>query len=146
MPLYWVIFLITALAMSTLGEMSRRTEDSSLRADESALAHNMLVYRNAVAIYAQQNNGATGPVVDSALVLPTWFVHLPGVQGYVSTGSSYVFFSEPPKGLVTQLVELTDSSVAIGYASAGRLISPLNGAPQIALPPVIPEGSAVTYK
>ncbi|NWB94866.1 type IV pilus biogenesis protein PilM [Pseudomonas gingeri] len=146
MPLYWVILLVLGIALSSLDDLSRRSEELSIEGDSSAIAHNLLVYRNALAKYAQANTGITGPVADASLSLPAWFMHLPGVDGYIVAGNSYAFYASPPAGLVAQLAVLTDASTSVGYVSAGRLISPAAGATAIVIPPTIPDGAAVAYR
>lgn len=146
MPLYWVLLLVIGITTSTLGDLSRRTEESSLRGDASTIAHNLLIYRNALAVYAQANTGTSGPVADASLSLPPWFVHLPGIEGYVVAGNSYAFYASPPAGLVAELAALTDSSMSVGFVSLGHLISPTAGTTAILIPPSIPNGAAVTYR
>lgn len=146
MPLYWIILLVTGITLSTLGDLTQRSEESALRADASAIAHNLIIYRNALAEYAHNNSGITGLVPDNALSLPAWYVHLPGINGYVASGDSFTFYVAPPAGLMAKLAELTNSSAAIGYASAGRLISATEGATDIVIPAVIPNGAAVAYR
>ncbi|WP_248767858.1 type IV pilus biogenesis protein PilM [Pseudomonas sp. MWU12-2345] len=146
MPLYWVILLVLGIALSTLDDLSRRSEELSIEGDSSAIAHNLLVYRNALAKYAQANTGITGSVADASLSLPAWFMHLPGVDGYIVSGNSYAFYASPPAGLVAELAVLTDASTSVGYVSSGRLISPSSGATAIVIPPTIPDGAAVAYR
>lgn len=146
MPLFWVLLLVLGIAISTLDDISHRSEESSIVGDASAIAHNLLVYRNALAKYAQANTGITGTVADASLSLPPWFMHLPGVGGYIVAGNSYAFYASPPAGLVAELAMLTDASTSVGYVSAGRLISPATGATAIVIPPTIPDGAAVAYR
>lgn len=146
MPLYWLVILITGVATATLSELSQRAEALALQANVSAIAYNLMVYRQALAIYAQSNSGVAGAVDDSVLGLPTWFVHQPGVKGYIAGGLSYSFYDRPPAGLASKLAELADGSTAVGYNAEGRLVSPDKGVTMIFLPTAIPNGAAVLYR
>lgn len=145
MPILWIVLTIGLIAFGSLTDTLNRGEERGLAVDVSALAHNLLIYRNALAEYAYNNPGASGAPADTALTLPSWWVHSPGVSGYVQGGSSYAYYPAPPNGLVTTLGELTEST-AIGLASGGQLISPTGGPTGIALPTVIPAGAAVAYR
>jgi len=145
MPILWVLLLVATIGAGLLGDQVRRGENRSVAVDLSALAHNLLVYRNALAEYAYNNPSATGTPADSMLALPSWWIHAPGVTGYIQGGSSYTFYPSPPNGLVTELAELTES-VAVGYASGGQLVSPTGGATGVMLPAAVPSGAAVAYR
>lgn len=146
MPFYWLVMLITGIALNLLSEHSDRAETVALQGDTSAIAHNLLIYRQALAIYAQAHSETEGAVEDFALKLPGWFEHLPGVEGYVSGGASYTFYAQPPAGLATRLAELTTNSTAVGLNVQGRLVSPSAGETIIVLPPALPMGAAVLYR
>ncbi|WP_282282440.1 type IV pilus biogenesis protein PilM [Pseudomonas sp. PS02302] len=145
MPMLWVILVVMLAGAGLLSEQLQRSDNRRQAVDVSALAHNLLIYRNALAEYAYNNPGLSGAPADSALALPTWWVHAAGVSGYVQAGSSYAYYAAPPKGLVTTLAELTKSA-AVGYATNGQLVSPSYGATGIALPPAVPAGAAVAYR
>jgi hypothetical protein len=141
----WVILVVMLAGAGLLSEQLQRSDNRRQAVDVSALAHHLLIYRNALAEYAYNNPGLSGAPADSALALPTWWVHAAGVSGYVQAGSSYAYYAAPPNGLVTTLAELTKSA-AVGYATNGQLVSPSYGATGIALPPVVPAGAAVAYR
>lgn len=145
MPMLWVILVVMLAGAGLLSEQLQRSDNRRQAVDVSALAHNLLIYRNALAEYAYNNPGLSGAPADSALALPTWWVHAAGVSGYVHAGSSYAYYAAPPNGLVTTLAELTKSA-AVGYATNGQLVSPSYGATGIALPPAVPAGAAVAYR
>lgn len=145
MPLYWIVMLLMTLCIGYLGDANRRSELLMNNASSSATAHNMLVYRNAIAIYAHDNPGVTGSPADTQLGLPGWYVHQVGINGYVAGGKSYTFFPSPPNGLVSALINLTGSE-AIGYASGSQLVSPYGGQTGISLPGTVPNGSAVAFQ
>ncbi|WP_409457111.1 type IV pilus biogenesis protein PilM [Pseudomonas oryzihabitans] len=128
--------------------MSKQQQSSDNRrqaVDVSALAHNLLIYRSALAEYAYNNPGFSGAPADSALALPTWWVHAAGVSDYLQAGSSYAHYVAPPNGVVKTLAELTEST-AVGYATNGQLVSPSSGATGITLPAAVPAGAAVAYR
>lgn len=145
MPMLWVILVVMLAGAGLLSEQLQRSDNRRQTVDVSALAHNLLIYRNALAEYAYNNPGLSGAPADSALALPTWWVHAAGVSGYVQAGSSYAYYAAPPNGLVTTLAELTESA-AVGYATNGQLVSPSSGATGIALPAAVPAGAAVAYR
>ncbi len=145
MPMLWVILVVMLAGVGLLSEQLQRGDNRRQAVDVSALAHNLLIYRNALAEYAYNNPGLSGAPADSALALPTWWVHAAGVSGYVQAGSSYAYYAAPPNGLVTTLAELTESA-AVGYATNGQLVSPSSGATGIALPAAVPAGAAVAYR
>lgn len=145
MPMLWVILVAMLAGAGLLSEQLQRSDNRRQAVDVSALAHNLLIYRNALAEYAYNNPGISGAPADSALALPRWWVHTAGVSGYVQAGSSYAYYATPPNGLVTTLAELTEST-AVGYATNGRLVSPSFGATGIALPAAVPAGAAVAYR
>lgn len=145
MPIVWIILVVVIGTTSLVSDLTRKSENRSAAVDLSALAHNLLIYRNALAEYAHSNPGITGSPADTALSLPGWWVHAPGVSGYIQGGSSYTFYASPPNGLVTTLAELTHS-VAVGYASGGQLVSPTGGATGVVLPAAVPAGAAVAYR
>ncbi|MDK4199663.1 type IV pilus biogenesis protein PilM [Pseudomonas sp. HR1] len=145
MPMLWVIMVVMLAGAGLLSEQLQRSDNRRQGVDVSALAHNLLIYRNALAEYAYNNPGIAGAPADSALALPTWWVHAAGVSGYVQAGSSYAYYAAPPNGLVTTLAELTESA-AVGYATNGQLVSPSSGATGIALPAAVPAGAAVAYR
>jgi len=145
MPLLWVILVVMLAGAGLLGEQLQRSDNRRQAVDVSALAHNLLIYRNALAEYAYNNPGVSGAPADSALALPSWWVHAAGVSGYVTAGASYAYYAAPPNGLVTTLAELTESA-AVGYATGGQLVSPSSGATGVALPAAVPAGAAVAYR
>ncbi|MBH3329862.1 type IV pilus biogenesis protein PilM [Pseudomonas oryzihabitans] len=145
MPLIWIILVVMLGASGLLSDQLQRSDNRRVAVDVSALAHNLLIYRNALAEYAYNNPSVTGTPADSALSLPNWWIHAPGVSGYVHGGLSYTFYASPPSGLVTTLAELTHS-VAVGYASGGQLMSPTGGVMGVILPPAVPAGAAVAYR
>ncbi|WP_261793905.1 type IV pilus biogenesis protein PilM [Pseudomonas oryzihabitans] len=135
--------LLTATGLMV--ERERSSSERSDSADVDVLAHNLLIYRNALAEYAYTNPGITGTPPDSALPLPNWWSHVSGVSGYVQAGSSYTYYASPPNSLVTALVELT-GSLSIGYAYGGQLVSPSGGSTGVTLPAAVPNGAAVAYR
>lgn len=145
MPMLWVILVVMLAGAGLLSEQLQRSDNRRQAVDLSALAHNMLIYRNALAEYAYNNPGISGVPADSALALPAWWVHAAGVSGYVQAGSSYTYYAAPPNGLVTTLADLTQST-AVGYATGGQLVSPTGGTTGIVLPATVPAGAAVAYR
>lgn len=145
MPLLWVILTVMIAATGLLADGERLSSNRAAAVDVDALAHNLLIYRNALAEYAYYNPGVSGVPADSTLNLPTWWVHTAGVRGYVQAGSSYAYYAAPPNGLVTTLAQLTESA-AVGYATNGQLVSPSAGATGVTLPAAVPAGAAVAYR
>lgn len=145
MPIYWVIL---ATMLATTGILSNNDRLSNNRAeavDVDTLAYNILIYRNALAEYAHANPNFTGVPADSALPLPTWFNKYPYVSGYVSAGQSFTYYPAPPNGLVSRLVDISQSQ-AIGTVVANSLQSPSAGNVGVVVPAAIPNGSALAYQ
>ncbi|MEE4343348.1 type IV pilus biogenesis protein PilM [Pseudomonas alliivorans] len=65
-----------------------------------------------------------GAVPDNQLDLPNWYFRYPGIEGVIAAGKSHAFYNPPPPGLVSEMVKLTDGSLALGTASSGARFSP----------------------
>ncbi|MFJ5299226.1 type IV pilus biogenesis protein PilM [Pseudomonas sp. NPDC088368] len=146
MPIYWIVLLLVGIAAGAMGLVNERADAHSKAADLSSIAHNMLIYRNALAEYAHGNQSAVGPVADAALALPSWYIRLPGISGYIASGSSYTYYASPPQGLVRELVTITGTSQAVGYVVNGQLVSPSGGMIGVSVPGVVHNGSAVAFQ
>ncbi|MDT3723228.1 type IV pilus biogenesis protein PilM [Pseudomonas oryzihabitans] len=145
MPMLWIILMIATAVVGLLADAERSSNTRSVAVDIDALAYNMITYRNALAEYAHANPTVTGAPADSVLALPTWYRKLPNVSGYVNTGQSFTYYLRPPNGLVSKMVDLTQSQ-AIGTVVASTLQSPISGNMGIVVPPAIPNGSALAYQ
>ena len=145
MPMLWIILMIATAVVGLLADAERSSNTRSLAVDIDALAYNMITYRNALAEYAHTNPTVTGTPADSVLALPTWYRKLPNVSGYVNAGQSFTYYPTPPNGLVSKIVDLTQSQ-AIGTVVASTLQSPISGNMGVVVPPAIPNGSALAYQ
>lgn len=145
MPMLWIILMIATAVVGLLADAERSSNTRSLAVDIDALAYNMITYRNALAEYAHTNPTVTGTPADSVLALPTWYRKLPNVSGYVNAGQSFTYYPTPPNGLVSKMVDLTQSQ-AIGTVVASTLQSPISGNMGVVVPPAIPNGSALAYQ
>ncbi|WP_323148580.1 type IV pilus biogenesis protein PilM [Pseudomonas oryzihabitans] len=128
-----------------LADVERSSSSRASEVDVSAIAYNLLTYRNALAEYAHANPTVTGAPADSVLALPTWYRKLPNVSGYVNAGQSFTYYPTPPNGLVSKMVDLTQSQ-AIGTVVASTLQSPISGNMGVVVPQTIPNGSALAYQ
>nr|WP_282705682.1 type IV pilus biogenesis protein PilM [Pseudomonas syringae] len=137
--------VITAV-LGMVYDNTHQAEQSSQTVEISLIARNVLVYRNALAEYAYTHKAASGTVADNQLDLPTWYARYPGVQGVIDAGRSYTFFASPPPGLVSEMINLTEGSLAIGTATSGDLLTTSPGYIGIALPASVPNGAAVAYQ
>ncbi|EGH05104.1 PilM protein, putative [Pseudomonas amygdali pv. aesculi str. 0893_23] len=137
--------VITAV-LGMVYEKTHKAEQSSQTVEISLIAHNILVYRNALAEYAYTHKAESGTVADNQLDLPTWYARYPGVNGVIDAGRSYAFFGSPPPGLVSTMIELTGGSLAIGTASSGSLLTPSAGYVGVTLPASVPVGAAIAYQ
>ncbi|KWS19979.1 pilus assembly protein PilP [Pseudomonas syringae pv. syringae] len=146
MNIYWLAMVVITAVLGMVYEKTHQAEQSAQTVEISLIAHNVLVYRNALAEYAYTHKAATGPVADNQLGLPTWFARYPGVEGVIDAGRSYAFFGSPPPGLVSEMVNLTGGSLAIGTASPGGLQTPSSGYVGVTLPAAVPNGAAVAYQ
>ncbi len=145
MPMLWIILMIATAVVGLLADAERSSNTRSVAVDIDALAYNMITYRNALAEYAHTNPTITGAPADSVLALPTWYRKLPNVSGYVNAGQSFTYYPTPPNGLVSKMVDLTQSQ-AIGTVVASTLQSPISGNMGVVVPPAIPNGSALAYQ
>lgn len=141
----WIILMIATAVVGLLADAERSSNTRSVAVDIDALAYNMITYRNALAEYAHTNPTITGAPADSVLALPTWYRKLPNVSGYVNAGQSFTYYPTPPNGLVSKMVDLTQSQ-AIGTVVASTLQSPISGNMGVVVPPAIPNGSALAYQ
>ncbi|OSR95707.1 hypothetical protein BV330_00032 [Pseudomonas syringae pv. actinidiae] len=146
MNIYWVAMVLVTAALGLIYDMNDRADRLAQNVNVSAVASNILVYRNALAQYAYTHKAASGTVADNQLGLPSWYARYPGVDGVIDAGRSYAFLGYPPPGLVSEMISLTEGSAAIGTASSGYLLTPSSGIIDIKIPPVVPEGAAVAYQ
>ncbi|BCS45800.1 type IV pilus biogenesis protein PilM [Pseudomonas amygdali] len=146
MNIYWLAMVVITAVLGMVYEKSHQAEQSSQTVEISLIAHNVLVYRNALAEYAYAHKAASGTVPDNQLDLPTWYARYPGVDGVVDAGRSYAFFGSPPPGLVSEMINLTGGSLAIGTASSRSLLTPSSGYVGVTLPAAVPTGAAVAYQ
>lgn len=116
MNIYWLAMVVVTSVLGLIYEMNHRAEQSAQSVDVSMIARSVLVYRNALAEYAYAHSTESGAVPDNVLDLPTWYARYPGVSGVISAGKSYAFFGSPPPGLVSEMINLTGGSLAIGTA------------------------------
>ncbi|WCE10154.1 type IV pilus biogenesis protein PilM [Pseudomonas sp. JBR1] len=145
MPILWIILIIVTATVGLLADVERSSSSRASEVDVSAIAYNLLTYRNALAEYAHANPTVTGAPADSVLALPTWYRKLPNVSGYVNAGQSFTYYPTPPNGLVSKMVDLTQSQ-AIGTVVASTLQSPISGNMGVVVPQTIPNGSALAYQ
>jgi len=141
----WLLAILGLTGSATLFYLQDNAEQTQARADVSAIAYNLLVYRNALAEYAHANPTVIGAPADAVLALPTWYRKLPNVSGYVNAGQSFTYYPTPPNGLVSKMVDLTQSQ-AIGTVVANGLQSPISGNMGVVVPSSIPNGSALAYQ
>lgn len=140
---YWAVFTVLLLVTSLSVRYQNNSTMLSDQADLDSLSRNMLVYRSAVAEYAQKNPGYSGIPQDGLLNLPSWFVKPSGVSAYLAMGQSYTFIAvSAPVGLPAALFERTQSTT-VGVNRAGLLISPSSGQTSITIPSAVPEGAVV---
>ncbi|MBX4139595.1 type IV pilus biogenesis protein PilM [Pseudomonas sp. S5F11] len=142
MPLVWILIVVSLAVSFIYNSEQVRQERISNYSDISATSLNMLVYRNAVATYAQANPEFNGNVPDSQIVLPSWYIKSPYLANYVTTGKSYTYFFGSIPGLAGELARLT-GSVNVGTNQNGILLSPNMANIGITLPPQIPNSAVV---
>lgn len=109
------------------------------------MAENLLIYRNAVAAFADSNPAVAGVVDEASLALPPWYVKPPALAHYLTPGVSYVYYAPALPGLVGELAEQT-ASINVGTNQGGYLSSPNVGSAVIALPAQIPQAAVVVIQ
>ncbi|KAA8685938.1 type IV pilus biogenesis protein PilM [Pseudomonas caricapapayae] len=146
MNIYWLAMVVITAVLGMVYEKTHQAEQSAQTMEISLIAHNVLVYRNALAEYAYAHKAASGTVADNQLALPTWYARYPGVEGVIDAGRSYAFFESPPPGLVSEMINLTGGSLAIGTAASGILLTLTSRNAGVTLPVAVPNGAAVAYQ
>lgn len=141
MPLI-IIFLVAMLTGAYfLSENSEASKIDSFTAENNVRVTNMLIYRNAVTLFAQANPSYTGVVPDNNLSLPTWFRKMNDIGNYVATGNTYIY-AQGRSELAYALAKKTES-IAVGIKKNGALVHPSEGNTGIAIPSSVPEESVV---
>lgn len=139
------LVIVCLLAIATCaGEASNKSDISQINNSLQTQAGAMLIYRNAVARYAESNTGVTGSVPDSSLsTLPSWFSKPPTIMNYVSGGKGYVYVANPPGGLAgTIIARSSGMPINAGIKVSGLLQNP-RSTTSTSLPAAIPDGSVV---
>ncbi len=154
----WPLFTICALAVASgYFLVSREVQQAAVTTTraERFLASNMSTYRSMVVNYVREHPGAVvdGSIDDEVLVYPPWYTRHPQWRNHVVGSRVVVVYSNVPDavGLADELVALSKGSIlagrarpaSAGGASALTLHSPGRGDTGIAMPAVVPEGSAV---
>lgn len=142
MPAIGLLLTLLIVVAGIFGSGEARQVNLQDRAEASAIAGNMLVYRNAVAAFAEANPTQIGTVPDSALALPTWYVKAPYLSHYMQAGKCYVYYTAFVSGLASALAQKTES-VAVGINVNGQLSSPNVVTTGIVLPAQVPLSSVV---
>ncbi|MFD2274682.1 type IV pilus biogenesis protein PilM [Undibacterium arcticum] len=116
------------------------------RTEATAIAGNMMLYRNYVVSYSRANQGISGTVADASLNLPTWFNRNSRLMNYMNAGKGYVYYTPTRSDLAYQVAKGLGASINAGIKTNGNLISPFsttNTSTPIAVPAAIPDGSIV---
>lgn len=142
MPAMGYLLTLLIITASLLSSSNIDQRFDMKEAEVNAVAGSMMVYRNAVASFAQANPAAVGVVSDAALGLPAWYVKPPNLGHYLFAGRSYVYFSDRLPGLAGALAHRTES-VNVGTNNGGFLSSPTSANTGIALPAQIPFSAVV---
>lgn len=142
MPIVWIALVALLVAGGFMYRSSELAQSAAELSTIDTLAQSLLIYRSAVAQYAQSNPGFTGAPADAALNLPTWFVKPAGLSAHITGGVSYTYYANTQPGTAAALADATESE-QVGVARAGTLFSPRVGATTIAIPTVIPDGSVI---
>ena len=141
-----ILAVVLAFVGTLLLQTGSRTTTNANTNEAIAIAGNMMVYRNAVSLYAHDNPTASGTLSDSAFSLPTWYQRISGVGHYLNTGTAYIYYSTTRPELAYQVVKSTNNAITVGIKRGGYLINPLsttNYSQPVALPSAIPEESVV---
>lgn len=144
MPLLWIILLTSTLTIAYINDIDHRSTTISDDSSNSAIVLNLLIYRNALKNYSLSNPSFQGNPIDTALQLPAWYTHIPGIVGYINATGTYVYITTPPPGLIAELYKVT-GSISVGYANNGFLFNSTAGSTAIPIPALIPNGAAVTF-
>ncbi|WP_324729673.1 type IV pilus biogenesis protein PilM [Pseudomonas chlororaphis] len=142
MPLLWLFFAILLTSQALFNTHQAGITQAMTDAEISATAGSILVYRNFVAMYAESNPAFVGSAGDVQMSIPSWYIRPPGLNNYIVTGRSYVYYTTMLPGLVGSLAAKTESTT-VGTNVGGVLNSPNTGNTGIVLPAQVPVAATV---
>ncbi len=142
MPVIGFLLTLIIIYATLFSSDQTATNQMLMQAEVDAVAGGMMVYRNAVAAYAEANPAFVGVVADAALGLPSWYVKSPYLGHYLIAGRSYVYFSDRLPGLAGALAHRTEST-NVGTNYGGVFTSPTAGNTGITLPAQVPPSAVV---
>lgn len=142
MPLLWSLLALLFFYAVVFSTDQSNQQHILKEAEVAAVAENLMIYRNLVAVYAQNNPSAVGEINEVALALPNWYVKPPETANYLAPGTSYVYYAKALPGLVGELANKTES-INVGINQSGYLNSPNTGTAVIPLPAQIPHAAVV---
>lgn len=144
MPIIWFLCAIMIFSAVIFSEDQHSQSTILQNSELSAVAGNMLVFRNSVTSYAAAHPAVTGTVADADLSLPAWYKRNTSVSNFVSGGHSYVYYTgNDLAGLTSVLYNKTDHSSNVGTNKSGALHNPKKGNTGIVLPVQIPDQAVV---
>lgn len=152
MPLWSLLFAITAFSSTALLFVSQHESSASKNGEAKAIAGNMCVIRNALISYSNTHPSATGAVGIPMLTdVPSWFVAMRGVQAHLDGSRPLVYLNgTAPIGLVSELRtcgKLVYGDVPVGVTKAGKLVDGSSGNTVLTtVPASIPEGVVVVAR
>jgi len=142
MPVLWLIFALLLYCAAIFSSDQSTKNQMMKEAEVMAISESLMIYRNSVAAFAENNPSAVGVMDDSVLNLPSWYVIPPGASHYLATGTSYVYYTQALPGLIGELAVKTES-INVGTNQGGYLVSPNVGYTAIPLPAQIPQAAVV---
>jgi hypothetical protein len=137
----WIALVFLIMASFFMSENQNRANVSLKNAEYDAITSNMVIYGSAVAVYMESHAGAAGVIPDASLTLPSWYVHMYGINNYVTAGKAYVYYTGKPD-IVAFFANKTESTT-VGTKRGGVLVNPNWGQTSIVLPATIPDGAVV---
>jgi len=139
----WMIAMLAGISVFVGSMIFTQETQIHIQAQnyDSALAENILVYRNYVTAYAEANSTASGTVPDSTLAMPVWFMKAKGVSNHVTSGKGYVFYTVTDESVAYTLLKKTNNSINVGVNHSGTLYNPLFGMTSTPVPAAIPNNA-----
>lgn len=135
MPFWMILSGFLILAGALFSENQNTQERLQLDRDAQSIAGSMLIYRRALAQFAENNSSPQGQISSVQLNLPAWYVQDTRISGFVLAGKPVVVFAGNAPGLIGQIREATQGGVPVGLVRNNQLIDSNTGqVANVALP------------
>ncbi|PLA73949.1 hypothetical protein CYQ88_08265 [Hydrogenovibrio sp. SC-1] len=143
--MYVLVFflMVSSILLSNSLELAEVKKDRIQAVTSDVKVVSFLAYRKAVIDYRSSNPAFTGQLslVDLAPYFPLGYQETPGWNNVINTNNIFVYTQETMN--IDILRNRLMNSMLVGHNDAGGLITLSGSQTNIALPPIIPNGSIV---